>query len=128
MHLPSCYWKCVVKGTLQNNMQTGALAPVVRFQISPENDEGIAVVQRNTHLVFVRSPRLLALSLLVIPLLTWPIIQIAGDRGVFSFFAYIFLVWAGIVFLLARLAATISRSVSSNDDACAEIANKDQQG
>lgn len=86
------------------------------------------MIRRNTHLAFVLSPRLLALSLLVIPLLTWPIIQIAGDHGVFSFFAYIFLVWAGIVLLLSRVGVAISRSASSIDDAPAGLANKDQQG
>lgn len=77
----------------------------------------------------VQSPILLALELLAALLLVWPIVQIAGDRGTLSFFAYIFVVWTGLVLLLGRIGMAISRSTSPNDDsALAASGNKETQG
>jgi hypothetical protein len=77
----------------------------------------------------VQSPVLLTLGLLAALLLTWPIVQIGGDRGAVNFFAYIFLIWAGLVVLLGRIGMVISRNTPACDDsALAAPDNKETQG
>jgi hypothetical protein len=84
---------------------------------------------RPNNAFLVQSSVLLALGLLATLLFTWPIVQIAGDRGTLSFFVYIFLVWAGLVLLLGRIGVVISRSTPAGDDSVPAIpGNKDNQG
>ena len=55
-------------------------------------------------------------------LLSWPIIQIAGERGVISLFQYLMLVWGGLIVLLAL----IGRAIGRHHTADAPLAPTDQ--
>jgi hypothetical protein len=84
---------------------------------------------RPDNALLAQSPVLLALGLLATLLLAWPIVRIAGDHGTLSFFVYLFVVWAGLVLLLARIGAAISRSADlSKQVGGDESSAKDIQG
>ena len=63
-----------------------------------------------------RSPRLTdpamqrVLAGLAFLLLSWPLLQIAGDRGTLALFVYLFLVWIGLVAVLLMLARSLRRT------------------
>ena len=50
-------------------------------------------------------------------LLGWPVIHIAGERGHWAVYIYVFSVWAGLIVLLALVARTIARSARDTESA-----------
>lgn len=42
-------------------------------------------------------------------LLSWPIIQVAGEHGMMPWATYLFAVWAGIILLLAAIGRALAR-------------------
>ena len=52
----------------------------------------------------------LALAGLAGALVGWPLIQIAGERGMSALFVYIFAVWGGLVLVLFAVGQSLRRS------------------
>jgi len=54
-------------------------------------------------------PTQILLAGLATVLLSWPIIQIAGRGGAFSWAAYVFAIWVGMILMLVAIGRAISR-------------------
>jgi hypothetical protein len=70
-----------------------------------------------------RKPSLLAdpaiqlvLAGMSVILLGWPMIQIAGGRGMPAMFIYVFVVWGGLVILLFAVSRSLRGALRSADE------------
>lgn len=59
----------------------------------------------------------LALTGVAGALVGWPLIQIAGERGMWALFLYIFVVWGGLVLVLLAISRGLRRSWQGDKNA-----------
>lgn len=58
----------------------------------------------------------LVLAWLGLILLGWPVIQIAGGRGVLALFAYVFALWGALVIVLFAVSRSLRRSFEAAEE------------
>lgn len=55
----------------------------------------------------------LALTWACALLVGWPLLQIAGARGIGALFLYVFVIWSGLIVVLFAVARSLRRSLPS---------------